>query len=440
MSVGIATIMMSNFKNYNFRKLNIAVIGLGYVGLPLAVAFSKKRNVIGFDINEKRIKNLKNFKDSTLEVSKKELQAAINLSFSNKIEDIAKSQIYIITVPTPINKIKIPDLKLLKDASNLVGSVLKKEDIVIYESTVYPGVTEEICVPILEKKSGLIFNESFYCGYSPERINPGDKKHRISDIKKVTSGSNLKIANLINNLYKEIISAGTHMAPSIKIAEAAKVIENVQRDVNIALMNELAIIFNKLNIDTQEVIKAAATKWNFLPFKPGLVGGHCISVDPYYLAHKSLEVNYKPQIILSGRRVNDEMGKYIVKKIIKLMRIKKKKSVTNTNVLIMGLTFKENCPDTRNTGVIDIIKGLNKFHLKIEVYDPWADKKKVLDEYGISLVNKPKNAKYDLIVLAVPHDEFKRLSLQKIKNFGKKNCIIYDIKYLFNSKEVKFRL
>jgi UDP-N-acetyl-D-galactosamine dehydrogenase len=430
---------MSKFKNYNFRKLNIAVIGLGYVGLPLAVAFSKKRNVIGFDINKKRIKNLKNFKDFTLEVPKKELKAAINLSFSNKIEDIAKCQIYIITVPTPINKNKTPDLKLLKDASNLVSSVLKKDDIVIYESTVYPGVTEEICVPILEKKSGLIFNKNFYCGYSPERINPGDKKHRISDIKKVTSGSNLKIAKLINNLYKEIISAGTHMAPSIKIAEAAKAIENVQRDVNIALMNELAIIFNKLNIDTQEVIKAATTKWNFLPFKPGLVGGHCISVDPYYLAYKSLEVNYKPRIILSGRRINDEMGKYIVKKIIKLMRIKKK-SITNTNALIMGFTFKENCPDTRNTGVIDIIKGLNKFNLKIEVYDPWADQKKVFDEYGVNLVSKPKNGKYDLIVLAVSHDEFKRLSLQKIKNFGKKDCIIYDIKYLFSSKEIKHRL
>lgn len=431
---------MSKFKNYNFRKLNIAVIGLGYVGLPLAVAFSKKRNVIGFDINKKRIKNLKNFKDLTLEVSKKELQAAINLSFSNKIEDIAKCQIYIITVPTPINKNKTPDLKLLKDASNLVGSVLKKDDIVIYESTVYPGVTEEICVPILEKKSGLIFNKNFYCGYSPERINPGDKKHRISDIKKVTSGSNLKISKLINNLYKEIISAGTHMAPSIKIAEAAKAIENVQRDVNIALMNELAIIFNKLNIDTQEVIKAAATKWNFLPFKPGLVGGHCISVDPYYLAHKSLEVNYKPKIILSGRRINDGMGKYIVKKIIKLMKVKKNRGIINANVLIMGITFKENCPDTRNTGVIDIIKGLNKFNVKMEVYDPWADKKKVFDEYSVNLINKPKNAKYDLIVLAVSHDEFKRLSLQNIKNFGKKDCLIYDVKHLFNSKELKFRL
>ena len=354
-----------------YKEIKIAVVGLGYVGLPLAIEFGLKRSVIGFDINVTRINELKKGEDVTLETTNEEIKNAVHLSFTNKIEDIKDCKIYIITVPTPIDQDKKPDLTPLKKASESVGSILKKNDIVIYESTVFPGATEEICVPIIENKSGLIFNKDFYCGYSPERINPGDKEHRITNIKKVTSGSTPEIATVVDNLYSEIISAGTHKASSIKVAEAAKVIENTQRDVNIALINELALIFNKLEIDTESVLEAAGTKWNFLPFKPGLVGGHCIGVDPYYLTHKALEVGYNPEIILAGRRINDSMGYFIVSQVSKLMA-KKNIQLDNANILIMGLAFKENCPDIRNTKVIDLINEFKDLNFDVDVYDPWV--------------------------------------------------------------------
>jgi len=417
----------------------IALIGLGYVGLPLAVEFGKKRVVVGFDINQPRVNDLKNGLDLTLETTKEELQDATHLSYTTNLEDVKDCEIFIITVPTPIDKHKRPDLTHLEKSSESVGSILKKGDIVIYESTVYPGATEEVCIPILEQQSGLKFNQDFYCGYSPERINPGDKEHRVTTIKKVTAGSTSEIATEVDELYQEIIVAGTHKATSIKVAEAAKVIENTQRDVNIALINEFALIFNKLNIDTESVLEAAATKWNFLPFRPGLVGGHCIGVDPYYLTHKALEVGYNPEMILAGRRLNDSMGSYVVDQVSKLMT-KKRIHVVDANVLIMGLAFKENCPDLRNTRVVDLVEEFKDFNCKVDVYDSWVDKDESLHEYGIKLIDQPEVGKYDAILLAVAHDEFKQLSLEKIKAFGKENCVLYDIKYLFRANEVDGRL
>ena len=417
----------------------IALIGLGYVGLPLAVEFGKKRTVIGFDINQHRINDLKNGIDSTLECTAKELKDAINLSYTNNLKDIKDCEIFIITVPTPIDKYKKPDLNPLEKSSGAVGSILKKDDIVIYESTVYPGATEEICVPILENKSGLVFNKDFYCGYSPERVNPGDKEHRVTNIKKITAGSSPEIAIEVDDLYQEIVVAGTHKASSIKVAESAKVIENTQRDVNIALINELAIIFNKLDIDTESVLEAAGTKWNFLPFKPGLVGGHCIGVDPYYLTHKSLEVGYNPEMILAGRRLNDSMGSYVAEQVSKLMN-KKHIHVVDANILIMGLTFKENCPDLRNTRVVDLVEEFEGFNCNVDVYDPWVDKDEAEHEYGIKPIDQPEEGKYDAILLAVAHDEFKKLSLEQIKIFGKVKHVLYEIKYLLKAHEVDGRL
>ncbi len=417
----------------------IALIGLGYVGLPLAVEFGKKRTVVGFDINQFRINDLKNGVDSTLETNSEELNDAIHLRYTTNLEDIKDCEIFIVTVPTPIDKHKRPDLTPLEKASELVSRILKKGDIVIYESTVYPGATEEVCVPILEEKSGLVFNKDFYCGYSPERINPGDKEHRVTTIIKVTAGSTPEIATEVDELYQEIILAGTHKARSIKVAEAAKVIENTQRDVNIALINEFALIFNKLDIDTESVLEAAGTKWNFLPFRPGLVGGHCIGVDPYYLTHKALEVGYNPEMILAGRRLNDGMGSYIADQVFKLMT-KKRIHTAESNVLIMGLTFKENCPDLRNTRVVDLVEEFENFNCSVDVYDPWVEKSEAIREYDIKLIDKPVKGKYDVILLAVAHDIFKKLSIDNIKSFGKDNYVLYDIKNILDAKEVDGRL
>jgi len=423
----------------NLGNRRVAIIGLGYVGLPLAVEFGKKFETVGFDVNELRIKELLGGYDATMEVSKDQLMGSKSLIFSSDATNIENCNIFIITVPTPIDKHKNPNLTSLVGASVAVGRVLKKEDIVIYESTVYPGATEEVCVPILEQQSGLVFNQDFYCGYSPERINPGDKEHSVTTIKKVTSGSTLEIADKVDELYKTIITAGTYKAESIKVAEAAKVIENTQRDINIALINELAIIFNKLDIDTEAVLKAAGTKWNFLPFRPGLVGGHCIGIDPYYLTHKAIEVGYHPEIILAGRRLNDNMGLYVVDQISKLM-IKKRIHIVDANILIMGLTFKENCPDLRNSKVIDLIKGFQDFNCNIDVYDPWANKSEALSEYGVDLIEKPAVEKYDAIILAVNHNQFRELTIDKLKSYGKEEHIIYDIKYLFPADQIDGRL
>ena len=417
----------------------IAVIGLGYVGLPLAIEFSKKREVIGFDINKDRIDELKRGTDITGEMSKEELNEGIHINYTTNLDNIKDCTIFIITVPTPIDEYKKPNLTPLEKSSSSIGKIIKKNDIIIYESTVYPGATEEVCVPILEQQSGLVFNKDFYCGYSPERINPGDKKHRIADIKKITAGSTPEIATEVDELYQEIIVAGTHKTNSIKIAEAAKVIENTQRDLNIALINELALIFNKLDIDTESVLKAAGTKWNFLPFRPGLVGGHCIGVDPYYLTHKANEVGYNPEMILAGRKLNDNMGVYVANEVSKLMT-KKNIPLTNSNILIMGLSFKENCSDHRNTRVIDLIKSFKSFNCNVDVYDPWVNKYQADQEYNIKLVNKPIKDQYDAIVLAVAHDEFKSLSEKQIRAFGKDNHVLYDIKYLLKANESDGRL
>ncbi len=421
------------------KNLKIAVIGLGYVGLPLAVEFGKKYATIGFDINKSRINELNQGYDFTLEVSKDELKYATKLIYSSLLDDIKNCSTFIITVPTPIDADKKPDLLPLIEATKIVSSVLKINDIVIYESTVYPGATEEICVPILEEGSGLKFNKNFFCGYSPERINPGDKQHRITSIKKVTSGSTLEVADKIDKMYQSIIPAGTYKAESIKIAEAAKVIENTQRDVNIALINELALIFNKLEIDTEAVLNAAATKWNFLPFKPGLVGGHCIGVDPYYLTYKAQEVGLNPEMILAGRRVNDNMGNYIVGKVIELMN-QKNLDIYNSSILILGLTFKENCPDLRNTKVVDLINGFQKYNCNVDIYDPWVNNEEASSKYHINMVESPVSGKYNAIVLAVAHDEFLKLQIEEVRGFGKDNCVIYDIKYLFNEKDVDGRI
>ena len=417
----------------------IGIIGMGYVGLPLAVEFGKIFPTIGFDINKSRIHDLFKGKDRTNEVNSDELNTSKNLSFTSELDDLTSCNIFIVTVPTPIDALKKPDLTPLINASQSIGSILKKGDIVIYESTVFPGATEEVCVPILENFSNLTFNKDFFCGYSPERINPGDKEHRISSIKKVTSGSTIEIANLIDSLYKRIITAGTYKASSIRVAEAAKVIENTQRDVNIALVNELAILFNKLEIDTEEVLNAAETKWNFLPFRPGLVGGHCIGIDPYYLTHKALEVGYNPEIIIAGRKLNDGMGLYISQKICALMD-SKKIEIAGSKILIMGLTFKENCPDVRNSKIFELHSELQKRGCTVDIYDPWAEKEKVYKEYNISLLDQIKHGAYDGIIMAVSHNEFKKLTIKQVQDYGKKNHIIYDIKYLFNADEVDGRL
>jgi UDP-N-acetyl-D-galactosamine dehydrogenase len=421
------------------KNKKLAIIGLGYVGLPLAVEFGKKFKVIGFDTNKERVNLLKKNEDINFEISKKEFISSVHLNFSNIVDDIKDCNIYIITVPTPIDDHNNPDLSALKSSSETIGSILKKNDIVIYESTVYPGATEEFCVPILEKKSGLKFNVDFYCGYSPERINPGDKKHKLIDIKKVTSGSTPEIAYVVDNLYKEIIIAGTYKAESIQIAEAAKVIENTQRDLNIALINELAVIFKKMNIDTESVLKAAETKWNFIPFRPGLVGGHCIGVDPYYLTYKANAIGYKPKVILAGRRLNDNMASYVANEVSKLMT-KKKIKIPKANILIMGIAFKENCPDYRNTQVIDLVKEFKKYSCNVDVYDPWVSKKLVAEEYNISLINEPMKEKYDVIILAVAHDKFRLLSENLIRSYGKSNHILYDIKYILKPSESDGRL
>jgi UDP-N-acetyl-D-galactosamine dehydrogenase len=418
-------------------KLSIAIIGLGYVGLPLAHAFSFKYPVVGFDIYEERIKELSNGYDRTLELSEAQVKEAINnnMKFTSNLEDIKKCNIFIVTVPTPIDKYKKPDLTPLIKASQSLSKVLKNGDTVIYESTVYPGATEEVCVPELEK-SGLKFNEDFFCGYSPERINPGDKKHTVTKILKVTSGSTPEIAEKVDNLYKSIITAGTFKASSIKVAEAAKVIENSQRDINIAFINELSLIFNKLNIDTNEVLAAAGTKWNFLPFKPGLVGGHCIGVDPYYLTHKAQEIGYNPEIILAGRRLNDNMGIYVANQVIKLM-IKKEHKIANSKVLVLGITFKENCPDIRNSRVIDVIREFQEFGCNVDIYDPWADSEEVKREYNLELIDNEelRIENYDAVVLAVAHNEFKTLD---IKTDDKK--VVYDIKSILDKENVDGRL
>ena len=421
------------------KDTRIAVIGLGYVGLPLAVEFGKKYLTIGFDVNRSRITALISGHDSTLEVDTAELESATHLSYTTDVDKLKTCNIYIVTVPTPIDIYKRPDLSPLEKASEIVGKVLSKDDIVIYESTVYPGATEEVCVPILEKHSGLTFNKNFYCGYSPERINPGDKEHRVTTIKKVTSGSTLEIADKVDALYRSIITAGTHKASSIKVAEAAKVIENTQRDINIALINELALIFRRLGIDTEEVLKAAGSKWNFLPFRPGLVGGHCIGVDPYYLTHKAMEVGYYPEIILTGRRLNDSMGKYVVNEIINLMT-KKRIQVVDSNILVMGLTFKEDCPDIRNTRVVDVIQELSGFHCNIDVYEPWIDKEESIREYGITLVEQLEPGKYDAVIIAVAHHQFKSMGITAIRALGKKNHVLYDIKYILPAENVDDRL
>ena len=420
------------------KDSQIAVVGLGYVGLPLAVEFGKHFNTIGFDINQSRIKELKNGNDSTMEVSKDNLESSENLIFSNDAQDIKDSNIFIITVPTPIDRHKNPNLKPLISAGEIVGNILKKDDIVIYESTVYPGATEEVCVPVLEKQSGFVFNKDFYCGYSPERINPGDKEHGVTTIMKVTSGSTPEVADLIDELYKIIIMAGTHKAESIKVAEAAKVIENTQRDINIALMNELSMIFKKLNIDTEAVLKAAGTKWNFLPFRPGLVGGHCIGIDPYYLTHKTRGWIYILKLFLRIRRINDGMAFYVIDDIFKLMN-KKQIQIVDANILIMGLAFKKNCPDIRNSKVVNLVKGFDDYNCNIDVFDPWVNRNEA-EEYGIKLIKKPTLGKYDVIILAVAHNQFLNLSVEEIKSYGKEINVIYDIKYLLSSKDSDGRL
>lgn len=423
----------------NLKELKLSIIGLGYVGLPLAVEFGQKRQVIGFDINQRRIDELKDGNDSTLETSKEELVKAKHLTFTTNPDDLFTCNCFIITVPTPIDSYKRPDLSPLIDASKTVGKVLKKGDIVIYESTVFPGCTEEECVPVLEKNSGLKFNEDFFCGYSPERINPGDKEHRVTTIMKITSGSTPATADLVDSLYKEIVVVGTHKAESIKIAEAAKVIENTQRDLNIALINELALIFNKMGISTEAVLKAAGSKWNFLPFRPGLVGGHCIGVDPYYLTHKAQAIGYHPEIILAGRRLNDSMGAYVASQLIKAMT-KKRIQVEGSKVLIMGLAFKENCPDLRNTRVIDIVAELKQYNCAVDVFDPWVSFEEAIHEYDIAPIAKPIHNNYEGIILAVAHSQFKDLGAEAIRAFGKSVSVIYDLKYVLPANESDLRL
>lgn len=425
--------------NTSLKDLKIGVIGLGYVGLPLAVEFGKKYQTLGFDINKTRISELLAGHDATLEVSDEELKESPFMSYSFTVDDLKNCNVYIVTVPTPIDEHKQPDLTPLIKASAMLGKVLNKGDIIIYESTVYPGATEEECLPEVERVSGLTFNKDFFAGYSPERINPGDKEHRVTNILKVTSGSTPEIAEIVDQLYKSVITAGTHKASSIKVAEAAKVIENTQRDVNIALINELSIIFNKLDIDTLEVLEAAGTKWNFLPFRPGLVGGHCIGVDPYYLTHKAQAVGYHPEMILAGRRLNDGMAAYVVSQLVKKM-LNKRIHVDGANVLVMGLTFKENCPDLRNTKVVDIVTELKEYNINVDIMDPWCSNEQAQHEYGLSLIEQAENGCYDAIVLAVGHNEFKELGAESIRAFGKENHVLYDLKYLLPKESVDMRL
>jgi UDP-N-acetyl-D-galactosamine dehydrogenase len=424
------------------RSLNdqkIAVVGLGYVGLPLAVEFSKCHSVVGFDINGARVNALREGRDTTLEVSDEELAAATGLSFSADIEQLRDCTVFIATVPTPIDRYKRPDLGPLIRASETIGSVLKAGDIVIYESTVYPGVTEDECVPVLERMSGLKFNVDFFAGYSPERINPGDKLHRVTDIKKVTSGSTPEVAEAVDALYRGIITAGTHMASSIRVAEAAKVIENTQRDVNIALVNELSIIFGKMGIDTEAVLVAAGTKWNFLPFRPGLVGGHCIGVDPYYLTHMAQSIGYNPEIILAGRRLNDSMGNHVASQLIKAMT-QKKIYIPGARVLVMGLAFKENCPDLRNTRVVDIVKELEDYGVTVDICDPWISKEDARHEYGVNAIDEPPKGIYDAIVVAVAHREFSQMGADVLHAFGKSEHVLYDLKYILPAEASDLRL
>jgi UDP-N-acetyl-D-galactosamine dehydrogenase len=422
----------------DIANAKIAVIGLGYVGLPLAVEFAKKYPVVGFDISAPRITELRQGRDSSLEVEPEELKA-VDMVYTDRLEDLRGSNVYIVTVPTPIDEYKTPDLRPLVSASQAVGQIIGKGDVVIYESTVYPGATEDDCIPVIEEVSGLKFNVDFFAGYSPERINPGDKEHRVTTIKKVTSGSNPDIADFVDGLYASIITAGTHKASSIKVAEAAKVIENTQRDVNIALINELAMIFNKLGIDTEEVLKAAGTKWNFLPFRPGLVGGHCIGVDPYYLTHKAQAIGYHPAMILAGRRINDGMGSHVAGSVVKLM-LQRGMAVNGGKALVMGLTFKENCPDLRNTRVTDIIDEMQSYGMQIDVWDPWVDKQEANHEYGITPIEEPAAGQYDSIVVAVGHQQFVELGLDKIRALGKPNAVVFDVKYLFPASATDGRL
>ncbi len=417
----------------------LAVIGLGYVGLPLAVEFGKASPTIGFDINDDRVNELNKQHDRTLEVSTEEMAEARHLSFTSNINDLKGCKVFIVTVPTPINSHKQPDLTPLVKASEAIGSIMQKGAVVIYESTVYPGATEEVCVPILERESGMTFNQDFYAGYSPERINPGDKEHRVSTIMKVTAGSTPEVAEAVDQLYKRIITAGTHLASSIKVAEAAKVIENTQRDLNIALINELAIIFDKLDIDTLEVLEAAGTKWNFLPFRPGLVGGHCISVDPYYLTHKAQEIGYHPQVILSGRQINDDMGGYVASQVVKMLT-QRKVHVVDANILILGLAFKENCPDLRNTRVVDIVAELATYHANVEVYDPWINPEEAKHEYNITPVDTLEKGRYDAIILAVGHQEFMDMGSDAIRALGREHHVLYDIKSALPKDSVDARL
>ncbi len=421
------------------QKITIGIIGLGYVGLPLAVAFGRHFETLGFDTDPKRVDALKKGIDSTLEISEDELKKATGLRYVKKSSDLKPCNFFIVTVPTPIDIYKRPDLRAVVRSSEAIGAVLKKDDIVVYESTVFPGVTEDVCVPILEKHSGLTFNRDFFVGYSPERINPGDKEHTVSTILKVVSGSTEETLDKIDAIYRTVITAGTYRAKSIRVAEAAKVIENTQRDVNIALVNELALLFNRLGIDTHDVLETAGTKWNFLPFTPGLVGGHCIGVDPYYLTHKAQEVGYHPEVILAGRRINDNMGNYVAGEVVKLMT-RKKIQVGGSRILILGITFKENCPDIRNTRVTDIVHEFERYGAEIDLYDPWAHPQEVAQEYGITLVDQPKDGRYDAIILAVAHDQFKKLNQNKIKQFARSNYVLYDIKHILDRTWVDGRL
>ena len=424
---------------FNLRHCRIGIVGLGYVGLPLAVEFGRRFDTVGFDIKPARIAELTRGKDSTLENTRAELRAATRLSFTTRVEDLKRCRVFIVTVPTPIDEYKRPDLTPLVKASETVGKVLKKGDVVVYESTVYPGCTEEVCVPILERESGLTFNRDFFAGYSPERINPGDKEHRLTTIRKITSGSTPEAAEFVDKLYASIVTAGTYKASSIAVAEAAKVIENTQRDVNIALINELALIFNRLGIDTEEVLIAAGTKWNFLPFRPGLVGGHCIGVDPYYLTHKAQEVGYHPEMILAGRRLNDNMALYVANEVVKQMT-QKRIHVKGARVLMLGITFKENCPDIRNSKVVDVVRELEKFGAKVDIYDPWANAAETKHEYGLKLTRRLANRAYDAAVLAVPHREFRTLGVAQLRRYCKKQHVIYDIKHVFPAADVDGRL
>jgi len=423
----------------SLRNCRIGIVGLGYVGLPLAVEFGKHFDTTGFDVNAERIRELKAGRDRTLETTRQELRAATGLKFTTQLQDLRRCRIFIVTVPTPIDEYKRPDLTPLVGASHTVGEVLKKGDVVVYESTVYPGCTEEICVPILERVSGLKFNRDFFVGYSPERINPGDKEHRLPSIRKVTSGSTPEAADFVNKLYGAIIRAGTYMASSVRVAEAAKVIENTQRDVNIALINELALIFNRLGIDTEEVLLAAGTKWNFLPFRPGLVGGHCIGVDPYYLTHKAQEIGYHPEMILAGRRLNDSMGQYVASEVLRLMAAQRI-HIKGARILVLGLTFKENCPDIRNSKIIDVIRELHKYGAKVDVYDPWVDGAAARHEYGLRPVRTLKRAHYDAAVVAVGHREFKALGAAGVRRLCRRRHVLYDIKYVYPAAEVDGRL